>query len=71
MRPNLGDRQAGPFMPAPNHFAKQDHFNHTADLKPLYNCSGRVLLTVKNETFFSNKFSTPIYTYSIDKSERV
>ena len=57
-------------MPAPNQFAKQDHTNHTADLKPLYKHSNKVLLTVKNETFYSNKFSTPIYTYSLNKTDK-
>ena len=70
LRPNLENRMTGPFMPAPNQFAKQDHVNGTADLKPLYKCSGKVLLTVKNETFYSNKFSTPIYTYSINKQDK-
>merc|ERR1711907_250375 len=41
------------------------------DPKPLYVNSGKVLLTVRNQTFYSNKFKTPIYTYSIDKNAKV
>ena len=29
--------------------------------------ANRILLTVRNETFFSNKFKTPIYTYVLGK----
>ena len=58
-------------MPAPNSFAKQDTIKTLPDLKGLYANSGKVLLTVRNQTFYSNKFKTPIYTYSIDKGAKV
>ena len=26
---------------------------------------------VKNQTFYSNKFSTPVYTYAIDRNAKI
>ena len=71
LRPNLQDRIEGPFMPAPNAFAKQDHKSTLPAPKDLYRKTDKILLTVRNETFYSNKFSTPIYTYSLRKNEKV
>ena len=37
----------------------------------MYQKSGNILLTVRNETFYSNKFSTPIYTFTLKKTDKV
>ena len=58
-------------MPAPNSFAKQDTIKTLPGLKPLYRENAKVLLTVRNQTFYSNKFKTPIYTYSLNKNDKV
>ena len=58
-------------MPAPNSFAKQDTIKTLPRLKPLYRENAKVLLTVRNQTFYSNKFKTPIYTYSLNKHDKV
>ena len=71
LRPNLQDRYDGPFVPAPNAFSKQDTIKTLPGQKPLYVNSGKVLLTVRNQTFYSNKFKTPIYTYKIDKNAKL
>ena len=71
LRPNLPDRYDGPFVAAPNAFAKQNHVKTLPGTKDLYSKSNKILLTVKNETFYSNKFSTPIYTYTLKKTDRV
>ena len=71
LRPNLQDRYDGPFVPAPNSFAKQDANKTLPGLKNLYSNSGKVLLTIRNQTFYSNKFKTPVYTYSLEKSAKV
>ena len=58
-------------MPAPNSFSKQDPHKTLPNPKPLYVNTGKVLLTVRNQTFFSDKIKTPIYTYKIDRNAKV
>ena len=65
LRPNLPDRLHGPFMPAPTSFAKETYVQKLPDTKPLVTQADRILLTVQNQTFYSNKFKTPVYTYSL------
>ena len=58
-------------MTAINHFAKQDHITVEANQKQIYKKSSRVLLTITNQTFFSNKFKTPTYTFAFDRNAKI
>ena len=71
LRPNLEDRYQGPFIPAPTGFGKQSPVKMLPGIKPLYQATGKVLITVRNETFYSNKFSKAIYTYNLKKTDKV
>ena len=71
LRPNLIDRRDGPFAQAPTAFAKESYNRKLPDCKPQVVRAVRVCLTVKNETFYSNKFKTPTYTYVLQKEDTV
>ena len=65
LRPNLPNRLHGSFMPAPTDFGKESYVQKLPETKPLVTQATKILLTVRNETFYSNKFKTPIYTYKL------
>ena len=71
LRPNLIDRRDGPFQQATTAFAKESYVKKLPDLKNQVQRATRVCLTVKNETFYSDKFKTPIYTYVLLKEDTV
>ena len=71
LRPNLIDRKDGPFNQAPTNFAKESYVKRLPDVRNQVQRATRVCLTVKNETFFSNKFKTPTYTYVLLKEDTV
>ena len=71
LRPNLIDRRDGPFAQAPTAFAKESYVKKLPGCKAQVQRAARVCLTVKNETFYSNKFKTPHYTYVLLKDDTV
>ena len=71
LRPNLPNRIHGSFMPAPTDFGKESYVQKLPETKPLVTAATKILLTVRNETFYSNKFKTPIYTYKLQKSDKL
>ena len=54
-----------------NTFLKENFSKELSGTKELYDKTDRILLTINNELFFSNKFKTPLYTFSVAKSDKV
>lgn len=71
MRPNLGKKENDAINPAINRFLKEEYEKELSWSKPLYAKSDRVLLTITNELFYSNKFKTPRYTFDVKKSDKI
>ena len=71
LRPNLEDRKYGHFLPAPTGFAKEEHVFCLPGVKPLQATSKKILLTVQNELFYSNKIKTPTYTFALNQDDKV
>lgn len=63
LRPNLAEKDHNAINPAMNHFLKQDYEKELPDTKKIYGSAEKILLTINNELFYSNKFKTPTYTF--------
>lgn len=54
-----------------NSFLKEDYVRELSDCKKLYDSTARILITINNELFYSNKFKTPTYTFGVKKTDKV
>lgn len=71
LRPNLGEKDHDAVWPASNIFNKEGFSKQLPITKPIYDKTQRILLTINNELFFSNKFKTPLYTFSVAKGDKI